>query len=97
MDTNGLRAEHAHLETATDAAVQLQELEWRRDGLTDDQLTPEYNVMFRKLKELNERSLGESLRHTAPRALFDMVRYAKHLGMWTGYEAHRYRLQYIEP
>ena len=61
----------------------------------DQDLAPEYSRMFAKLKQLNERSLSEDLRHTEPRALFDMVRYAKHLGFWRGYHDNQRRLRYV--
>ena len=94
MDFERLEAELEHLETATDAAVQLTELEWKASGLSDEDLAVEYQDMFRKLKALNERSLREDLRQSDRKALFDMVRYAKHLGMWRGYEQNRGRLKY---
>lgn len=82
-------------EMATDMAVQLQELEWQRDRLSDEALAPEWQRMFGELRRLNERSLRESLQDTDPRALYDLVRYAKHLGMWKGYEDNQRRLQYV--
>ena len=96
MDGDRLDMEYRLLETATDTAVQLTELEWRAAKLSDEDLAPEFQRMFRELKQLNERSLCESLRHTDPKALFDLVRYAKHLGMWKGYEANQHRLAYAQ-
>ncbi len=95
MDISRLEAELAHLETATDTAVQLTELEWKASGLSDEGLAVQYQDMFRRLQELSERSLQEDLRHTDPKALFDMVRYAKHLGMWRGYADNQRRLKYV--
>lgn len=69
MDYDELRRRHEHLETATDAAYMLRELEWKNSGLSDEELAPEYNDMFRRLEALSKRSLRESLEHTDPRAL----------------------------
>lgn len=77
-------------------AVPLTETEWQASGLTDEELTPEYGRMFAELKRLNERSLSEHLRCSDPRALFDLVRYAKHLGFWKGYHDNQRRLRYVE-
>ena len=52
--------------------------------------------MFRKLKTLSRRSLTDDLRYSDPRALFDLVRYAKHLGMWRGYRENQQRLRYVD-
>ena len=96
MDFKRLEAESHHLDVATDTAVMLTEMEWQAQGLSDENLAPEYVRMFAELKRLNERSLSEDLRHRDPRALFDMVRYAKHLGFWRGYHDKQRRLRYVE-
>ncbi len=95
MDWERVRAEYQLLEHSTDAAVLLTELEWRRDRLTDEELAPEYQRMFDELRKLSERSLTEDLRSTDPRALFELVRYAKHLGMWKNYEQNQRRLAFL--
>lgn len=51
----------------------------------------------RKLRVLNERSLREPLQYTDPKALFELVCYAKHLGMWRGYRQNQVRLRYVDP
>ena len=96
MDFKSLGTEYHHLEVATDTAVLLTETEWQAQGLSDEDLAPEYGRMFPELKRLNKRSLSEDLRHSDPRALFDMVRYAKHLGFWKGYHHNERRLRYVE-
>ena len=97
MDVQRLEVEYAHLELATDTAVQLTEMEWRASGLSDEDRAPEYAMMFRELRALNERSLREPLQYTDPKALFDMVCYAKHIGMWRGYRHNQGRLRYVDP
>lgn len=97
MDFDKLRQHYEITELATDVAVNLQELEWRQHGMEDEQLADEWRRMYGELRRLNDRSLGESLQHTDPRALYDLVRYAKHLGMWKGYEENQRRLKYALP
>ena len=96
MDFRGREGRFHHLEAATDAAVLLRELEWKKGGLTDDDRGDEYTEMFRTLKTLNERSLREALEYSDPKALFDMVCYAKHLGMWSGYRQNEHRLRFVD-
>lgn len=97
MDFYRLEAAYAHLKLATDTAAQLTEMEWQASGLSDEDRAPEYAVMFRKLRVLNERSLREALQYTDPKALFELVCYAKHFGMWKGYRRNQMRLRYIDP
>ncbi len=92
-----LEADYRHLELATDAAVQLTEMEWRASGLSDEDRATEYAGMFRKLRALNQRSLREPLQYSDPRALYDLVCYAKHFGMWKCYRQNQVRLRYVDP
>lgn len=79
---------------ATDSAVTISELQWKRDGLSDEDLAPELRWMFSELKVLSRRSLQEDMRYTDPKALFELVRCAKHLGMWKGYHHNQGRLKF---
>ncbi len=96
MRLERLEADYRHLELATDAAVQLTEMEWRASGLSDEDRVPEYAAMFRKLRALNQRSVREPLQYTDPKALFELVCYAKHLGMWKCYRQNQVRLRYVD-
>ena len=95
MDSGRPRREYELLEMSTDAAITITELEWKRDNLSDEDLAPEFRRMYAELKKLNERSLREPLQFTDPKALFELVRYAKHLGMWKGYRENQGRLMYL--